>query len=47
MFKGDKIEDVYFDKYDGIYAEILQTTKFDESTNLSIMYLGHDKKPSN
>ena len=40
IFKGDKLEDVYFDKYDGIYAEILQATKFDESTDLSTTYLG-------
>ena len=40
IFKGDKVEDEYFDKYDGIYAEIPQATKFDESTDLSTTYLG-------
>ena len=40
IFEGDKVRDVYFDKYDGTYAEILQATRFDESTDLSITYLG-------
>ena len=38
IFEGDKVKDVYFDKYDGIYAEILQATRFDESTDLSTTY---------
>ena len=40
MFEGDKVKDEYFDRYDGIYAEILQATRFDESTDLSTTYLG-------
>ena len=40
IFEGDKVRDVHFDKYDGIYAEILQATRFDESTDLSTTYLG-------
>ena len=40
IFEGDKLKDVYFDKYDGIYAEISQATIFDESTDLSTTYLG-------
>ena len=40
IFEGDRIEDVYFDKYDDIYAEISQATRFDESTDLSTTYLG-------
>ena len=40
LFEGDKVKDVYFDKYDGIYAEILQATRFEESTDLSTTYLG-------
>ena len=40
IFEGDKVRDVYFDKYDGIYAEISQATRFDESTDLSTTYLG-------
>ena len=40
IFDRDKVKDVYFDKSDGIYAEILQATRFDESTDLSKTYLG-------
>ena len=40
IFKGDKVKDVYFDKYNGIYAEISQATRFDESTDFSTTYLG-------
>ena len=40
VFEGDKIKDVYLDKYGGIYAEILQATRFDESTDLRTTYLG-------
>ena len=36
-----KSRDEYFDKYDGIYAEISQATRFDESTDLSTTYLGN------
>ena len=39
IFEGDKVRDDYFDKYDGIYAEILQATRFDESTDVSTTYL--------
>ena len=39
-FDGDKAEDVNIDKYDGIYAEILQATKFDSIIDLSTTYLG-------
>ena len=39
-FEGDKVKDEYFDRYDGIYVEILQATRFDESTDLSTTYLG-------
>ena len=38
IFKGDRVKDRYFDKYDGIYAEISQATEFDESTDLSTTY---------
>ena len=38
--KVTKVKDEYFDRYDGIYAEILQATSFDESTDLSTTYLG-------
>ena len=40
IFEEDRIRDVYFDKYDGIHAEISKVTRFDESTDLSTMYLG-------
>ena len=39
ILERDKVEDVYFDKYDGIYTEISQATRFDESTDLSTTYL--------
>ena len=39
-FEGDKLKEEYFDRYDGIYAEISQVTRFDESTDLSTTYLG-------
>ena len=39
IFEGDRVRDVHFDKYDGIYAEISQATRFDESTDLSTTYL--------
>ena len=31
IFEGDKVKDQYFDKYEDIYAEISQATRFDES----------------
>ena len=41
--EGNKVKDEYFDKYEGIYAEISQTTRFDESTDISTTYLGKQK----
>ena len=35
-----KVKKEYFDKYDGIHAEISQATRFDESTYLSTIFLG-------
>ena len=40
IFEEDRIRHAYFDKYDGIHAEISQATKCDESTDLSTTYLG-------
>ena len=40
IFEEDRVRDAYFDKYDGIHAEISQATKSDESTDLHITYLG-------
>ena len=39
-FEGDKLKEEYFEKYDGLYTEILQVTRFDERTDLSTTYLG-------
>ena len=39
-FESDRLKEQYFDKYDGIYTEISQATRFDESTDLSTTYLG-------
>ena len=43
IYEGDKVKDIYFDKYDGIYAEISQATRFDESTYLSTTCLGESR----
>ena len=40
IFEGDKVRDEYFNKYDGINAEISQATRFDESSDLCTTYLG-------
>ena len=40
IFEGDKLKDDKFNKYESIYAEISQATRFDESTDLSATYLG-------
>ena len=40
IFDEDRIRDTYLDKYNGVQAEILQVTRFDESTDLSTTYLG-------
>ena len=39
-FEGDKLKEEYFDRYDSIYTEISQATRFNESTDLSTTYLG-------
>ena len=39
-FEGDKLKKEYFDRYDGLYTEISQATRFDESTDLCTPYLG-------
>ena len=39
-FEGNKLKEEHFDKYDGIYREISQATRFDESTDFSTTYLG-------
>ena len=40
IFDEGRIKDTYLDRYDGVEAEILQVTRFDESTDLSTTYLG-------
>ena len=35
-----KLQSEYLDMYEGIYAEIVSSDKFDEDTDLSTMYLG-------
>ena len=40
IFDEDRIRDTYLDRYNGVQAEISQVTSFDESTDLSTMYLG-------
>ena len=40
IFEENKVKEAYFDKYEGIQSEIYQVTRFDESTDLSMTYLG-------
>ena len=40
IFDEDRIRDIYLDRYNGVQAEISQVTSFDESTDLSTIYLG-------
>ena len=39
IYEGDRVKDVYHDKYNVIHAEMSQATRFDESTDLSTKYL--------
>ena len=36
-----KLRSEYFDVYQGIYAELASSNRFDKDTDLSTMYLGH------
>ena len=36
----DKLKTEYLDVYEGVYAEIVSSDRFDEDTELSTMYLG-------
>ena len=40
VFEENKIKEAYFDRYEGVQSEISQSTRFDESTDLSTTYLG-------
>ena len=44
VFEGDKVKDVYLDKCDGIYAEILQATRLDESIDLITTWISKNKE---
>ena len=37
---SDKSKEEYLDRYDGVKSEILNTTRFDENSDLSSTYLG-------
>ena len=37
---SDRLKKEYLDKYEGVISEILNTTRFDENTDLSTAYLG-------
>ena len=44
----DILKEEYLDVYKGIQSEILSTTRFDENSDLSTMYLGKaDKSKTN
>ena len=36
----DRSKEEYLDRYEGIKSEILNTTRFDENSDLSTTYLG-------
>ena len=36
----EKLKSDYLDVYEGVYAEVISTDRFDEDTNLSTTYLG-------
>ena len=36
----DKLKAEYFNIYDGVYAKVISTDRFDEDTDLSTTYLG-------
>ena len=36
---SEKVKSDYLDVYDGVYAEVISTNRFDEDTDLSTMYL--------
>ena len=37
---SEKVKLDYLDVYDGVYAEVISTNRFDEDTDQSTMYLG-------
>ena len=40
IFEENKVKEAYFDRCEGVQSEISQVTRFDESTDLSMTYLG-------
>ena len=40
IFEENKVKEAYFDRYEGIQPKISQVTRFDESTDLSMTFLG-------
>ena len=40
IFEENKVKEAYFDRYEGVQSKIFQVTRFDESTDLSVTYLG-------
>ena len=36
-----KLKTEYLDVYEGVYAEVISTDRFDEDMDLSTTYLGH------
>ena len=40
IFDENKVKETYFDRYEGVQSEISQEARFDESTDLSMTYLG-------
>ena len=43
----DILKEEYLDVYEGIQSEILNTTRFDENTDLSTAYLGKSDRSKN
>ena len=41
------LKEEYLDGYEGIQSEILKTTRFDENSNLSTIYLGKSDRSKN
>ena len=37
---SDRLKEEYLDRYEGFKSEIVDTTRFDENSNLSMTYLG-------
>ena len=40
---SDRLKEQYLDRYEGVISEILNTTRFNENTDLSTTYLGKSR----